>query len=174
MQDFAEAALRAAYATATWEQIREDRDHYSRFKSVGAQESVAILQELLEARLAEDEQASPAEWSKAKLQKPKPLSPAEEKRREEQRIERETEGGRLPPRPKEPESPYRNQLEYEQSQSLMRARLPFKGVHSCPDCRKGYRAPTCTDHCSQPGWWQAKRATFAETAAYEARRGEKE
>jgi len=166
MQDFAEAALRAAYANSDWRELREARDHYSRFKSVGAQESVAILQELLEARLAEDEQPSPAEWSKAKPQKPKPLSPAEERRREEQRIERETQGGRFLPRPKTPESPYRNQLEYSQHQALTTPAIPPISPYACLECTRFKKAASCCGACESPTFWQARRMSRAEYKAF--------
>ena len=166
---------RAIYAKCDLDELCQMRDKYSRHRSSAAKEMSELLQQILKERLAEEETVSPAAWSKATTEpKKKPLSPAEEKRREGQRIERETQGGRFLPRPKDPESPYKSQLDYVQQQSLMRAHLPFKGVHSCPDCVEGRRAPSCTSHCDQPGWWQAKRATLAETAAYEARRSEKE
>src|ERR1700746_604184 len=101
MEDRMIQSTRKAYANATLDQICEDRNHFSRFKSVGAQETVKLLQQIIEEKLAEVE-ASPSSWSKANTEKPKPLTPAEERKREEQRIERETQGGRFLPRPREP------------------------------------------------------------------------
>ena len=92
MQDREIEAIEKAITNATVDELYEECQRYRRHKSAAAQETLAILQRLLEQRLAEDEQ-SPTEWSKSQEPKKKPLSPAEEKRREEKRIERETQGG---------------------------------------------------------------------------------
>jgi hypothetical protein len=166
MQDFEIAAMRTAWANASWQEIRDMRDRYARSKSASAKESAELMQQILEERLAEEDEPTPAAWSKANPEKPKPLTPAEERRKEELRMERETQGGRFLPKPKAPESPYRNQLEYNQHQALMTPAVPPISPYACLECTRFKKAASCCGACESPTFWQARRMTLAEYKAF--------
>jgi len=154
--------FRKAYANATCEQITEDRNKAARLK---AHDSAEVLHQILIERLAhEDKSLSVAEWSQTAEPKKKPLS-AEEKREREQRcLDRETRGGRDLLRPREPHAAFANQTEY----SLFRASIAPLPIspYSCCDCRENYRAPTCTGHCDLPRFFESRRMSRTEYAAY--------
>ena len=119
MLDWQETAVRNAFRDATWETVVEERKRYAKRTGTVAEEMRELLQTILEEKLAhEDADQSSAEWSKSQEPKKRPLTAAEKKQREEARLERETQGGRFLPRPKEPESPYKNQTEYEQARRM--------------------------------------------------------
>jgi hypothetical protein len=153
--------FRKSYANATCEQITEDRNKAARLK---AHDSAEILHQILIERLADENKSlSVAEWSKTAEPKKKPLT-ATEKRERERRIDRETRGGRDLPRPREPHAEFANQTEY----SLFRASTasPPISPYSCCDCRENYRAPTCTGHCDLPRFFESRRMSRTEYAAY--------
>jgi hypothetical protein len=159
------AIIRSAYATATVEDIKYDRDRAAHFK---AKDTEKVLQEMLEERLAQDDkEPSAAEWAQTAEPKKKPLTAKEKREKEERRIERETRNGRDLPRPREPHTEFANQSEY----NLFRASTapPPVSPYACLDCRENYRAPTCTGACSDPKFFRARRMTHAEYVAYQER-----
>jgi hypothetical protein len=156
------AIIRSAYATATVEDIKYDRDRAAQFK---AKDTEKVLQEMLEEKLAQDDkQPSAAEWAQSVAPKKKPLTAEEKREKEERRIEGETRGGRDLPRAKEPASDFANQTEY----NLFRASTapPPVSPYACLDCRENYRAPTCTGHCESPRFFESRRMSRTEYAAF--------
>jgi hypothetical protein len=156
------AVIRSAYVNATVEEIKYDRDRAAHFK---AKDTEKVLQEMLEEKLAQDDkQPSAAEWAETVAPKKRPLTAKEKREKEERRIERETRGGRDLPRPKEPASDFANQTEY----NLFRTSTtpPPISPYSCLECRENYRAPTCTGHCESPRFFESRRMSRTEYAAF--------
>jgi hypothetical protein len=157
------AIIRSAYANATVEDIQYDRDRAAHFK---AKDTEKVLQEILEEKLAQDDkQTSAAEWAQTVAPKKKPLTAKEKREKEERRIERETRGGQDLPRPREYHNPeFANQTEYD----LFRASTapPPVSPYACLDCRENYRAPTCTGHCESPRFFESRRMSRTEYAAF--------
>jgi hypothetical protein len=163
--------FRKAYANATCEQITEDRNKAARLK---AHDSAEVLHQILLERLAaEDGELTPTAWAETVAPKKKPLTAKEKREKEERRIERETRNGRDLPRPREPHAEFTNQTEYD----LFRASTapPPVSPYACIDCRENYRAPTCTGHCDSPRFFESRRMSRTEYAAFLAsQRGPKD
>jgi len=137
----------------------------------GQNDVVDLLQKLIEEKVkAENEPVLPSTWSESV--KPKPtLSAAEKKRMEEKRIERETEGGRFLPKPKDPEPLWKNQQAYDCDMRLY-APAPVS-PYACPSCTPFKRGENCTGECiMNPRFFSARRMTASEFREFERRRGE--
>jgi hypothetical protein len=132
---------------------------------------VDLLQELIEAKVkAENEPVLPSTWSESVKPKPK-LTAAEKKRMEEKRIDRETQGGRFLPKPKDPEPRWKNQQAFDCDVRLY-APAPVS-PYACPTCTPFKRGEDCTGECTMnPRFFSARRMTWAEFREFERRRGE--
>ena len=123
MLDWQETAVRNAFRDATWETVVEERNRYTKRTGTVAEEMRELLQTILEEKLAQDSEPTPAEWAKkeSEKEKPKPLTAAEQKRRDEARLERITQGGKYLPPPKL--EPSLTQSKYIQRQNLIKGIL---------------------------------------------------
>jgi hypothetical protein len=169
MQEWEIENTRKVYASVSLDEVCQMRDKYARHKSAAAQEMAALLKQIITERIAQ-EYESPSSWSRTAEPKPK-LSPADQRKREEQRIERETQGGRFLPRPKEPASPYRNQTDYNLHRNGNAP--PPVNYYACRNCNRFKRADDCTGECqTNPHFFSARRQTYAEWLESEKKRGE--
>ena len=169
MQEWEIENTRKVYASVSLDEVCQMRDKYARHKSAAAQEMAELLKQIITERIAQEEDQTPATWSKADAEKPKPLTEKEKRLKEEERIQRITQGGRYLPPPKT--EPSITQLEYNQRQALNAP--PPINFYACRNCTRFKRADDCTGECQiNPHFFSSRRQTYAEWLASEKKRGE--
>jgi hypothetical protein len=171
MQDWEIEAVRKAYATSSSDEIMEARNRAAKFPK--AAETVKLLQQILEERMAEEREQSPAAWSKANTapERAKTVTPEERQAKELARLKRISKNGTVIPFVT-PESPYRDQRDYDQRTRTNTSSLK-RDPRSCTTCSPSKPGPDCGGQCTQPGFWQARMMTRSEMAAADTKRGEK-
>jgi hypothetical protein len=145
-------AIRQYYSNLSPEELHDARERALKYDN---QPVADVLGELLQERLTNDDSV-PLAWMRANENQstkesatPRAVLTKKGKRaREIERIERETDGGRFLPRPKDPDHPKTS------STPTGEVRLdPWQSRPSgaCPECDPSRRvkAPSCTGFCGQ-------------------------
>jgi hypothetical protein len=168
IEDFEIQAIEAAYADCTIDELIEHRNHSARFFK--ASETTAVLQRMLEERVAADNDAVPKQWPEEPVRSPA-VSAERKRQQEERRLRLLSNDGRVIPF-QTPEAQYKTQRDYDLAQGYG---LPARSSHSCPDCFEGHPAPTCTGHCvSLHRFFERRVQTNDEFIASEEKRKSKD